>query len=368
MSWIRVKLSVVFLFLTFQSVFGFEAKVDDLIYRFHTFKNFHGNVLIKQGDIVLYEKSVGLAQVEWNISHNKNSRFMIASLSKSFSASLILLLEEEGKLNINDFVAQYVKLPEKSQVNLNYWKKLKIKHLMNHTSGFKRDFRSTGLKHRSSFSNMASDVITPSFQQEDPFISEPGERFYYSNYGYVLLAHLIESVSQKMYEDILKIKILMPLKLRATGEYHRMKKITFMSDGYFYNEDERLRKRCCDDATSLRGAAGLYSSASDLMLWLETLISNQSVISNQSLLTRLMSDLVPSDFDNSFYGHGLIQDNVGSLKRIHHSGHEYGYVSSMSYFPESDLKIIILSNRQSLLANNEANELAEQISLAIHLD
>lgn len=360
--------SLIVIFVSINFAFGFESKIDDLLYKYNTFKNFHGNVLVKQGDRVLYEKSLGVSQAEWNVGHNKHSRFMIASLSKSFTATLLLILEKEGALSIEDPVANYIQLPEGDKVNKQSWKKLKIKHLMNHTGGIRRDFRSTKFKHRSSYSIDASDLINPSLKYEDPFLFMPGEKFYYSNYGYVFLANIIENVTKKSFGNVLRIKILEPLKLKSTGEYHRSKKILFMSSGYFYNEDERLKKRCCDDASSLRGAAGLYSDVQDMMLWLETLFAKNSSIYDGNISEKLLESLIESEIDHSLYGYGLIVDTVGKLKRIHHSGHEYGYVSSMSWLPVKDIKIIVLSNRQSILAKNEAGEIAEKIALILQQD
>lgn len=334
-----------------------------LVERYNQRHSFDGNVLIKQKGEVLFEKSVGYAQAEWRVPNTSDSKFMIASLSKSFTAAQILIMQNKNLLSLEDLVSDHIKLPKESVVNRELWLKLKIKHLLNHTGGLKRDFFNAASGHRSTYQHL-NKTIFHALEDNKIFISTPGEKFHYSNFGYVLLAGVIESAGTRFYEDELKNNILRDLKMFNTAEYHRLKYIEYMTDGYLLGERGLVSKRCCDDATSLRGAANLYSTASDLIIWLEALRDSKKTF-GFDLLEEMLQDTVHSDLEGSYYGYGLVEEGVGSTHRIYHVGHEWGYQSSMSLYPKENLQIVVLANRHEFLGNaygNRADELSVEIN------
>ncbi len=333
--------------------------VDDLVKKYERKHSFHGNVLVVENGETVYSKSVGLARVESQTPNNMDSRFMVASISKTFTAAAILKLEKEGKLSIEDPVSEYVKLPKRSEIVQEDWDKIKVKHLLNHTSGLIRDFKETAFLNRSDF-NSLSDIVSRSLMSDKILVFEPGEKFYYSNFGYLLLAAVVQKASKSFFENYLKANFFFKHKLYSTDEYHRFKVIDNMSDGYFFNEDRRLRKRCCDDATALRGAASLYSTVGDLSLWLDFL-STEMYSEQETYIEKMTKDIVQADFEDQYYGFGLMIDEVEGMQRIYHNGHEWGYVSVMSIYPELNLKIIVLANRHEFIGFSGFNA-ADSIS------
>ena len=134
----------------------------------------------------------------------------------------------------------------------------------------------------------------------------------------------------------------MKLKMFNTGEYHRRKSISFMADGYFYNESNRINKRCCHDATVFTGSHSLYSDVSDLEKWWQEIHIDKKVFSSK-LIEKFLS--LRSEVDeHTQYGFGLFHDEYSQMKRVYHTGHEWGFVSLISYVEELDLTIIYLSN------------------------
>jgi|GEM_PF-393777 len=343
----------IFVFLCL-SVFAFSAQADleqdlnSIVGNYKNKRSFHGNVLVKHKSETVFETSVGEAVAEWSVPHTKDSKFMVASLSKSFTSAMILILQNEGKLNIEDSVADYIKLPKVHKVDLDLWSRVTIKDLMSHRAGLKRDFKNSKSLDRSAY-NLPSTILQRYFTDNKIFLqrTEPGEKFYYSNLGYLMLAVVIESAGTGFYENQLKNNIFRPLKMADTGEYHRGKFFKNMAEGYHLGERGILLKRCCDDATALRGAASLYSTSGDLMIWLEALKNSQEVF-GFDLLGQMMADAKTGE-EESLYGFGLQQSSFGNTYRLSHTGHEWGYVSSMSYYPEEDLEVVVLSNRHEFL-------------------
>ncbi|MGH1468571.1 MAG: serine hydrolase domain-containing protein [Bdellovibrionales bacterium] len=338
------------------------SDLEALVKKYHYRQSFHGNVLVRRGGEILFEKSIGEANAEWKVPHTMDSKFMVASLSKSFTAAMILLMEARGDLSVEDAVSSYISLPKEPVIDEERWFKLKIKHLLNHTGGVKRDFMNTANLNRSGL-NRLGGIIFNTFTNKKVFISDPGEKFYYSNLGYVLLGAVIEKVSSSDYENALKNNMLRQAELYDTGEFHRMKYLEYMSSGYFYGSGRRITKRCCDDATSLTGAASMYSTASDLANWL-TLLRTSSEVFGVNLLERMTGETVEGDVDGMEYGYGLMRGVVGGADRVYHTGHEWGFVSSMNLYPEENLEIVVLANRHGFMGGSNLNS-ADALSIEL---
>ncbi len=334
-----------------------REEIENLVSKYHTKHSFHGNVLVSDDDGVLYERSIGFSQAEWGVSHTRDSKFMIASLSKSFTAAKILLMEHQNLLSLDDLVSDFISLPKNSEIDRDLWQSLKVRHLLNHTGGLKRDFSSVDGGHRSTYRFLGETVYHALNQKV--FLSRPGERFQYSNLGYLLLAKVIESAGSRFYEDELKNSLLRPLKMYNTGEYHRLKFIEHMSDGYLLGERGRVSKRCCDDATSLRGAASLYSTVYDLDTWLKALTSSLEHF-GFDLFSKLLSNEVDTGFNDQAYFNGFMKEQTLGFERVFHTGHEWGYQSSMSLYPGlKNLRVVILSNRHEFLGFSEVHRVDE---------
>ena len=164
------------------------------------------------------------------------------------------------------------------------------------------------------------------------------------NFGYMLLAHLAEQISGWSYEDLLITKIFIPLGMKSSGEYHRAKNIRLMAEGYWYSDNmNELRRRCCYDTTSFKGAYSLYADAKDLMIWLDNLSSvNPKVLTKESIALMTKAHVGVYGQEPTNYGFGFYIDQFNGNKRYWHDGFEYGYLSLVSLTPQKNLKIIIL--------------------------
>lgn len=175
-------------------------KIDQLISTYADYGQFNGTILVSENGVILYKKAFGLANMEWNIPNNTNTKFRLASVTKQFTSMLILQLVAEGKLDLHKPISTYLKDYPKPQAD-----KITIHHLLTHTSG---------IPNYTSFPNywnLMRNPISPSDLVKNFADSTlkftPGERFNYSNSGYVLLGNIIETVTKKNYAEILQEKI-----------------------------------------------------------------------------------------------------------------------------------------------------------------
>jgi len=222
-------------------------------------RNFSGTVLIAQGDAILVSAGYGMADYESSVPNTSLTKFMIASLSKTFTAAAILLLQERDQLRLDDTVDRFVPhFPSGDEIS--------IRQLLMHTSGLPRFVFFPDYGEKSKLSHSTEDLVE--WISDKPMAFSPGERYGYSNANYSLLAHIIERVSGLSYGDFVRTNILNPLGLRATG--HRgdpESTIDNVSNGYVPTGLADVAPARFYDYSIVTGAGSLYSTAEDLMTW-----------------------------------------------------------------------------------------------------
>lgn len=276
---------------------------------------FNASVAVFEGNHILYRKDEGDENFNTKAKLDSNSVFAIASNSKQFTAVLILLQEEQGKLSTEDQVSKY--LPEfKSKI----LEKIKIKELLNHTSGI-------------------SDA-------GNGLLSKPGAEFHYSNKGFRFLGKIIEKVSGKSFdENANELFEKVGMKNTSTANLFLGNHFASAFTGDFKNfkEIENMPKRLANKEISIP-AGGILSTVSDLQLWLSKLFSGQ-IIKPESLKKMLekSSDRNHPIFGKMGYGFGMMMSKNAPLSYFH-SGYVKGSPSLLVYYPKSKTSLIILSN------------------------
>ena len=276
---------------------------------------FNASVALFEGDHLLYRKDQGFENFKTRSKLDTNSVFAIASISKQFTAVLILLQEEAGKLSTDDEVSKY--LPEFQTKTLE---KIKIKELLNHTSG-----------------------ITDS---GNGLISKPGKEFHYSNKGFHFLGKVIQKVSGKSYdENAQELFEKIGMKSSTTANLfqgdHLVK--AFTGDSKNFKEIANMPQRLANKEISVP-AGGILSTVSDLHLWNSKLYSGQ-ILKPESLkkMTKISSDRNHPVFGKMGYGFGLMMSKKAPFSYFH-SGYVKGAPSLLVYYPETKISVIILSN------------------------
>jgi CubicO group peptidase (beta-lactamase class C family) len=305
----------------------------------HLEEAFSGGILVvKEGQIQIH-KSYGAWGEERQNALTNDNLFRIASITKPFTASAILLLQEEGGLDIDDSIDAY--LP-----NLPWGSKITIKQLLNHTSGVSRDTVNQIEPKTDNESNYQTPEIMLKLIQDDPLDFSPGERYMYSNNGYQLLGMIIESVSGVSYEAFIRNEILEPLGLFNTGFDYFEDIAGELITGYLSSGPEIPIN---DKWYYGYAAIGMSSTMEDLFLWMKAYFEGNSVSPESRLL--MTTPQISTGSANpleKYYGLGW---HIGTQKYpggttpvIHHSGDVPGFSSIAQYYPDLDLYIIAYSN------------------------
>src|SRR6185436_13682312 len=209
----RLWLCVAIIFVSQQIVFAQDhaAKIQELLSLAHKYRQFNGSVLVAENGKVVYKGAYGLANMEWDIPNTPDTKFRLGSITKQFTATVILQLVEQGKIKLDAKLTDY--LPEYRK---DTGDKVTIHNLLTHTSGIPSYTSLPGF-----FQNVSRNPFTV-----DDFIKkyasgelefEPGTKFVYDNSGYFLLGAIIEKVTGKPYEQVLKENIFDPLGMKNSG-------------------------------------------------------------------------------------------------------------------------------------------------------
>jgi CubicO group peptidase (beta-lactamase class C family) len=294
--------------------------------------HFSGVVLVSHAGEVLFEDGYGLADVEWGILNRTNTKFPVASLSKQFTAVLIMKLQEQGKLHVTDLICRYLdSCPA-------IWSSIRISHLLSHTSGIP-DFTDipSFLAERRLSRTKGQVVLT---FRDKPLEFAPGEKFRYSNSNYFLLGMIIEKVSGSTFETVLTREILTPLRLKDTGIADGNSIIEKQARGYRATSQGRVVDADVMDSSWTFGAGAIYSTVGDLKRWDDALYTD-AILPRSTLVS--MWTPVKEGYGYGWYvpatSHATLDRHV-----VFHSGHTDGFVSCMSRFPDDELVVIVLSN------------------------
>jgi CubicO group peptidase (beta-lactamase class C family) len=308
-------------------------------------QQFMGAVLVARGDKILFKKAYGSANLEWNIPNTPTTRFRIASVTKQFTAAAILLLEERGKLKLEDPISKYyADAPDA-------WSRITLKNLLQHTSGIP-DFTQepdmeTWMTQRTAPTDSVKRV------RDKPLQFEPGAEMRYSNTGYVLLGIAIEKASGTSYAAFLKQNIFDPLGMKDSGYDENEPILARRASGYMPGASGPVNAKYTDMSLPF-AAGGLYSTVEDLLRW-ERALFGKKVLSESSLEKMI----APGKND---YGFGLyVTEKAGRLV-IYHGGGIAGFNSQLAHYPKDGVTVVALSN----LNGFGADTIADQLGAVVH--
>lgn len=316
----------------------------------HKFHNFNGNVLVAEKGKIIYQKSFGYADFKRKIPLTQKSVFNIASISKQFTAAAVMLLVERGLLSLEDPLAKY--FPEIPYEGIT------LRQMLTHTSGLPEQ-NELMFKHWSSDVPVTNrDMVEYLVKYKPEAVFKPGDNFKYCNTNYSLLAMIIEKVTKQNFQDFVMKHIFEPLQLKQTrflneaaGNY---KTIAYQTENYIADTEgkEFLRPQDIPSyknaiaLSGLVGAGNIYSTASDLLKWQESL-KTEKILKKQSL-SEMQSPQVQANVDGSdAYGYGLAIKSIYGDTRVFHYGGILGYWNSLQHFQKTERTIIVLTNNES---------------------
>lgn len=288
---------------------------------------------IQEGRMVI-EKGYGLANLEYQIPIGAETIFHVASVSKQFTAMALVLLEQDGKLTIDDEVHKY--LPELP----NYGHPIKIRNLLQHTSGIRDQWQTLALAGWSLEDVITQDQILRMLfrQQELNFV--PGTEHLYSNGGYTLAAEIVTRVSGKPFPQFCADRIFKPLGMTHTHFHQDLHKIV-KNRAYSYSGTDGAYEALPLNYANV-GATSLFTTATDLTKWLDNF--RKALVGGKAAIARLTEQGVLSNGKTIDYALGVSIGKQRGLRTISHSGGDAGFRSYVCWYPDQQLGVAVLSN------------------------
>jgi CubicO group peptidase (beta-lactamase class C family) len=312
-----------------------SASIGAYVQKFVDLERFNGAVLVAVEDGIAFKHAYGMADFEWSIRNTTDTRFRLASITKQFTSMLIMQLVDEGRLSLDDRLADRVPYYRKDTGG-----KVTIHHLLSHTSGIPnftsipnmmRDHSRTPLRLR--------ELVTQFCSGDLEF--EPGEKFAYSNSGYVILGAIIEQVTGKAYEESLRERVFAPLGMNSSGYDHSETLIARRAAGY--DRDLRGLRNCAYLEMSLPFAAGaLYSTVEDLYLWDRALYGTQLL--SEAARNRMFTPGIGGYAYGWFVGREAIGPGKAERTVMQHFGVINGFSSLILRIPEDRVLVVLLNN------------------------
>jgi CubicO group peptidase (beta-lactamase class C family) len=329
------------LFLAVPCLAQDTARMDQVIQPYVANHQFMGSVLVARDGQVIYNKGYGSADLEWEVPNSPGTKFRLGSVTKQFTAASILLLEERGKLNVNDPVKKY--LPGAPAA----WDKITIFNLLTHTSGIPNF---TGFAEYQKLEPFAttSEQLVARFRDK-PLDFEPGEKWQYSNSGYVLLGHLIEKITGDSYEKFVRENIFTPLGMKDSGYDSNSAVIPHRASGYVSGKNG-FENAGFIHMSIPHGAGALYSTTEDLLKWEQGLFGGK-------LLKAASLEKMTTPFKSN-YAFGLQVETAGGHKVIEHGGGIEGFNTELAYYPDDKLTVVVLGNVNGGAPGDIARKLA----------
>ena len=311
-----------------------EAEYDTLMAEVFTPDGPGGVALVTKNGKIIYRKAIGYANLELGVEMIPEHVFRIGSITKQFTASAILKLRDEGKLDLEDEITQYVKdYPTHGHT-------ISIKHLLTHTSGIKSY---TGML------EWTSEVRKKDFTPEElidyfkyqPMDFKPGEEYRYNNSAYFILGYIIEVVSGKSYEAYIRENFFDPLEMNDSYYGSTSRIIHNRAAGYSKMEDEYINAEFLS-MTQPYAAGSLLSTVDDLYTWY-TAVMEDRVISRESRI-EAQSTYTLNNGKKTGYGYGWALGNIQGSPMISHGGGINGYLTASIYLPEEKVFTAVFSN------------------------
>jgi D-alanyl-D-alanine carboxypeptidase len=329
-------------------VFAQEAelagKLDHVMAAYQKNRGFMGSVLVAKGGKVVMEKGYGMANVELDVPNTPDTKFRLGSITKQFTATAIMQLQEQGKLSVNDVACKY--LPSCPEA----WKAITVHHLLTHTSGIPSYTNAEFMQKPQSVRSPLSPVEIVMLSKDKPLEFEPGTKWNYDNTGYVFLGAIIEKVSGETYADYLKKHVFGPLDMQNSGYDDTKTLLKNRAAGYQPAPGGSMINSDYIDMSLPHAAGSLYSTVRDLYRW-------DRAMYGEKILTKASWEKMFTPVQHD-YGYGLMVAPIANHRQIGHGGGIFGFTTYIARFPDDDAFVVVLSNFTNGNMQNIARDLA----------
>jgi CubicO group peptidase (beta-lactamase class C family) len=322
--------------LTLDAFASNNQKIENLLKSANEKGEFSGAVLVAKGDKIIYKGAVGLANREWNISNKTSTKFRISSVTKQFTSLLIMQLVEEGKINLDAKISDY--LPNFPKVT---GEKVTVRNLLLSASGLPALESPVFYKNDEDSRLTDFDYVIETFIRGD-LIFESGSKFNYNNADFIVLGAIIENVTGKTYKQVLTEKILKPLGMKNTGLITKGEVIENLASGYIY-KDGKYFQEPFSSIKNYSSAGAMYSTLDDMFLWDKALNENKLLSKEKTEIMFTASRQLGFVALGSWVYDIKIAENK-SWKLVERQGGIGGFSSLNIISPDEKLSVIFLGN------------------------
>lgn len=303
---------------------------------YHTYNMFDGSVLVAEDGKILYKAAFGLANREWNIPNTTDTKFMIGSVSKSFTAVLTLIQVQKGLIDLDKTIAEY--LPEfsgKPAANVT------IRQVLNHTSGIPNYDIIKDFFPRISRQNFTRKEYVNVYV-DSSLAFKPGTKYAYSSWGYFTLGYLMEKVTGKSYSQLMKEDIFDKTGMSSSGSYFHTQVVAKRATGYDYSFGGYASLDFRDQSNTM-GTGDLYSTVEDIFKFHLALSAN--TLLNKSLTTEMFTPgMRPAQYGYGWFNKFFKYTPTDSVASNFHLGMTEGFLSFAIRIPSTNSSVIILCN------------------------
>lgn len=305
-------------------------------------------VLVMKDGEILHQKGYGMANLAYNVPFEVDTPTNIGSTSKQFTAFAILLLQEQGKLNIDDDIRKYIpELPD-------FGKTVTIRHALSHTTGYREFLNAFAMTGAHSAKEFSDEQIIRLVQRQPELQNDPGAEFNYNNTGFYFARLIVERVTESDFEDWTRENIFLPLGMNNTSYRTSPEEIIpGRAMGYSPSEEGFAEKT---DLAGAMGAGGIYTTIEDLAKWIVNF--KERKLGSDATFELMMSSNLLTTGAPSGYGLGLFIGEYKGLRQVQHGGADVAHRSMLVYFPDIDAAVITQSNLSSF-SGNSAYQIAD---------
>lgn len=308
------------------------SNIDSLLYEKYPSNAPGATFLITKKGKIIYKKAFGLSNLELSVSMKPENVFEIGSMTKQFTAISILMLMEKEKLNLGDELTKFIPdYPTNGH-------KITIHHLLTHTSGIKNFTSMKEIRDIAKKDMAPSDLVD--FFKNEPMDFNPGEKFKYSNSGYVLLGYIIEIISGKSYADFVEQEIFKQIGMTDSQYASHSNLIQNRASGY-HNKNGYINNRYIS-LTIPYSSGSLMSTVDDMFTWQEAI--KNSILINKETTEKAFTNYKLNNGESINYGYGWHLKTIDGIASREHGGSIFGFKSMGVYIPSEDIYVIGLNN------------------------
>lgn len=305
------------------------------------------SVAVVMNNKPLVVKGYGLANLEHKVAVKPETFFQSASVGKQFTAAAIMLLVEDGKVELDQKVGKYLDVPET-------WQNITVRHLLTHTSRLPRNLEA--LDDRRDYTE---DELWALIKQVGP-TSQPGERWRYSNLGYLTLGFLITKVAGKPYYDFMQERVFNPLGMTTARTISEADIVPNRAAGYRLVKGEVKNQEWVSPSMNTGPDGSFYFTIRDMVKWDAGLTGGKLL--KRSSYDAMWTPVRLNDGKTYPYGFGWNIGDLAGRRVIEHSGGYQGFESQITRYPDDNVSVIIFANLSGLQLSVMAHQVAEMVN------